>query len=253
MNPEIHLKGKVMIHQTTDYEIFKIHEENRKINNFALQRLKNSILAHNLLHSKPIIVDKNMVVFDGQHRLQAAKELKMPIYYVIDENINDEDMILLNANQKNWNLNDFFNYYVSKGKPEYLKLNEFIIQNELNLTLALTLLYPSVKSLAHDFRAGLFQYPQDLTYLQDTYYKLVTIQEKVSNYYTGKKDFIKSHTFIKSVLGFLNYADINFESFLKKLEEQFSKFRKCSSYSDYMRMFISIYNYRNHNPITYNN
>ena len=115
-----------MILETSDYSIFQKHSSNRNIDKSNLNKIINSIKARNLLYLRPIIVNKNFEIIDGQHRLEAAKYLELPVFYQIQPEAVDEDIILLNDNMKRWTIDDYLNYYLSKGNIEYTKLNEFI-------------------------------------------------------------------------------------------------------------------------------
>ena len=55
------------IRETNDYEIFKILKGNRDINQNHVNKLVQSITEKDL--RIPIVVDNNMYVMDGQHRL----------------------------------------------------------------------------------------------------------------------------------------------------------------------------------------
>lgn len=109
---------------TQEYEKFKLFECNREIDDRHVLKLMKQIEIKNDLHLHPIIVDKQMRVIDGQHRLESARRLNLPIYYVIDENGDTSDIISLNTTQKKWSNEDYLNYYVSKGFEDYCKLKE---------------------------------------------------------------------------------------------------------------------------------
>ena len=70
-----------MIVKTTDYSIFKKINGNRGISHSHVTKLTAAIARRNLLQLFPIIVNEKMEIVDGQHRLWAAKRLKLPIYY----------------------------------------------------------------------------------------------------------------------------------------------------------------------------
>ena len=80
------------IYKTTDYSQFKFLPGNRKI---AGNILIESILEKNKLATHPIVVSKDMFVIDGQHRLDAASSLGIPIYYIIDEDFEPDDITLV--------------------------------------------------------------------------------------------------------------------------------------------------------------
>ncbi len=115
-----------MINKTRDYSIFKKHEANRKLDDLALKKLENSIKFKNMLNIRPIIVNNKMEIIDGQHRLEIAKRLSLDIFYTIDNNSDDNDIILLNNNQTRWTQKDYLNYYVNKNSKEYIKMNDFM-------------------------------------------------------------------------------------------------------------------------------
>ena len=85
-----------IIQRTTTLDKFKLKKGNRFINEAHVKALIDSIKKHNLLHLQPIIVDTNMNVIDGQHRLKAAERLQVPIYYVIAADVSFDDIILGN-------------------------------------------------------------------------------------------------------------------------------------------------------------
>ena len=59
--------------ETTDYDIFKGIVGNRKVEKKHVEMLTGAIDRNNLLNVRPIIVNEEMMVIDGQHRLEAAK------------------------------------------------------------------------------------------------------------------------------------------------------------------------------------
>lgn len=105
--------------QTTKYDQFKTIRGNRMVNPERVQDLKKSIKVNNKLNVNPIIVDQDLYVMDGQHRLKAAEELKLPIYYIIDKNCDYGDMVLLNTHRKNWSMFDYLYYHYQGGNKEY--------------------------------------------------------------------------------------------------------------------------------------
>ena len=66
---------------TTNYDLFSFMPGNRDI--AKKNMLVKSIEKIDLTEYKPIIVNENYVIIDGQHRFMACKELEKPIYYII--------------------------------------------------------------------------------------------------------------------------------------------------------------------------
>lgn len=111
-----------VIQATVNYELFKHITSNREINRSHLKKLKASIERKNYLYLFPIIINKDMEVVDGQHRLQAAVELKKPIFYMIDDKITKADIAIVNNNRKSWTAMDYINFYAEEGHEAYRKL-----------------------------------------------------------------------------------------------------------------------------------
>lgn len=116
--------GDGTVKKTTNYDKFKYLLGNRDINQSHVRNLVKSISKNNLLEYNPILVDYSGFVIDGQHRLEAAKKLGVPVFY----NQTDADIdtvILINNNSKNWSIEDFVNSYIEFGHTDYVALKEF--------------------------------------------------------------------------------------------------------------------------------
>lgn len=109
---------------TTDYSQFKFFSENRPVTPCRVQALKESIAQVNKLHLYPIIVNRDKYVVDGQHRLTAAKSLRIPIYYVVDDDSTTSDMILFNTHRTNWSLENYVNFHNQNGLESFVFFQE---------------------------------------------------------------------------------------------------------------------------------
>lgn len=69
------------VNQTNDYNLFKSLKGNRNVNKLHVQRLKESFKGDYLM--SPIIVNQNYEIIDGQHRFNAAKDLSLPVNFII--------------------------------------------------------------------------------------------------------------------------------------------------------------------------
>lgn len=149
--------------KTSDYSIFKYYGLNRKISTKHKNALIVSLSKINLLKYKPVIVDSNMYVVDGQHRIAAAQELKLEVYYVkLTPEISGEDaMVLFNQKQVEWKVVDFLKYHAGTKGGEYKELYEFL--NEQNIPLAYAREFFSKKSLtSKEIREGEISFERDL-------------------------------------------------------------------------------------------
>jgi hypothetical protein len=109
---------------TSDYEKFKFLPTNRDIDNGLVKRLMKSIDKIGFQSSKPILVNINNFIIDGQHRYLACKELGIPFFMeYMDEHL-DSDIVIqcLNKNQNIWKLSD----YITSGKKRGIECYIFL-------------------------------------------------------------------------------------------------------------------------------
>ena len=81
--------------ETTDYSKFKKARGNRPVDAAHVAQLKRFIADKDLYD--PIRVNKNMEVIDGQHTLQARKELDLKVPYIIINSDDPLDVARLNT------------------------------------------------------------------------------------------------------------------------------------------------------------
>ena len=113
--------------ETKNYGQFNLLHCNRPIKPRRVEELKKSITQKNMLKLHPIIVAKDYSIIDGQHRLVAAEQLDIPIYYVFNEDAESGDIILCNKTRHNWSLQDYIHYHAQLGKQEYIFVEDLWI------------------------------------------------------------------------------------------------------------------------------
>lgn len=101
-------KDAYKIRSTTDYRLFKFISGNRRVDH--AERIEKSIRQIGLLVS-PIVVNQRFEIVDGQNRFTACKNLGLPIYYVVQEDIGGNEIGIINSASKNWTGMDHINYY----------------------------------------------------------------------------------------------------------------------------------------------
>ncbi len=119
------------IYTTKDYDKFVSITSNRDVDKNHVRNLARSIKSRNLLHLKPLIVNERMELIDGQHRLEACKQMKEPVYYIKVQGVTKTDIAILNSAQKNWTREDFINFYAIEGRPDFKTLASLINKYDL--------------------------------------------------------------------------------------------------------------------------
>lgn len=117
------------IYTTTNYSLFKDQLGNRVKNKTHVKNLEDAIKERDLLHAAPICVNEAFEIIDGQHRFEAAKSLKLPIYFYKVEKLGAEETRILNIGKKNWDANSFMNSYADLGDQNYIQYRAFYEAN----------------------------------------------------------------------------------------------------------------------------
>lgn len=113
------------IYVTTDYDMFKILENNRSVETARVIKTMESISNFGWM-TEPILVNERYEVIDGQGRLEALKRLGMPVEFVIDKGVGIKECRALNVYQKNWTTMDYIDSYVADGNDDYIWLKNTI-------------------------------------------------------------------------------------------------------------------------------
>ena len=121
--PEIEEKAiKTIILKTQEYAKFKNLKGNRKVDPKHVNRLINSMENNgNLTQVFPVIVNDQFEIIDGQHRLEACKQLGFPVFYEVKEGLTINTVISLNTNSKNWTPMDYCQSFAQQGLDPYIR------------------------------------------------------------------------------------------------------------------------------------
>lgn len=240
------------IKETKNYEMFKKKDLNRPICRHNLQKIIRSVSLRNMLQIRPILVNEKMEVIDGQHRLEAAKALDLPIFYEVYEDSEPKDIFLLNDNQKPWVIGDYLNYYAASGNTDYINTKRFLEKLNIDMStfFALFIGRPG-GNVSADFKQGKYKFPseEEMKGGENRLIAARSIIEHIQKMAIKKARFVKNTTFIRALLWTMRLDGFDLETFLKKLEICMDKVRPCRTIDEYANLLIDIYNYKNRNPL----
>lgn len=144
--------------RATDYHQFKMLPDNRPVNISHVGGIIRSIEKEgSWLQDEPIIVNEDMEVVDGQHRLEAHKRLELPVYYVVVPSIGIDRAHAMNKSRRNWTLLDWAHSYANGGNVNYQRWVKLMEENNYwspAVVIAVCYEKPLQKSLQRDFRLG---------------------------------------------------------------------------------------------------
>ena len=246
--------------QTDDYSMFKILEGNRNVNKLHVRRLKESFKDAYLL--SPIVVNQHFQIIDGQHRFEAAKEMKLPINFIVCNNYSLKEVQLLNTNMKNWKKEDYLNAYCDLKYPEYLKFRDFMGRfPELGIASCETILTNSLsgghkstssaelKGTLNESGSYAIRYFQEGDLSIPDYEKSIENAEKImmiKHYYDG----FNRPTFVRAMIGIFKIEYYSHSKLLERLAANPTSLQHCANVTQYKLLIEDIYNFRSRDKVS---
>lgn len=243
--------------ETNNYDLFKTIKGNRIINRSHVAKLKKSMKINYLL--SPIIVNERMEIIDGQHRYTSAKELKLPIRYIVVHGYGLEEVQSLNQNTSNWKNIDFLEAYCDLGHKEYLKMKRFMnmfpdfpLKSCEGLLTGRTwnenrkdsrLISDTNKDGSYhvnSFRDGEFKVTD-----WDKAVRFAKMITMIKPLYDG----FSRVSFISAMIPILNNNDYNHEQFIERLKSNPNMLVHCRNITEYRILIEEIYNFRSRNKV----
>jgi hypothetical protein len=238
------LNGKEtnFVFTTKDYGLFKPIDGNRNLNHLHLSRLKKSII-NNYLYTV-IIINEKYEIIDGQHRYNVAKELNLPLNYIICEGYGLEEVHILNKISKTWNADDYLAGYCNLGYKDYIIYDEFKKKygfGHYESMLMLSEVY--AKHLSETFSNGNFKVKDYASAV-----KLAENIKKIGKIYDG----YKRKAFVACMYQLTKHnPNFDFDEFHHKLKLQPTLLVDCATSTQYKDVIEEIYNYKRRDKISF--
>jgi len=215
--------------KTNDYSRFKFLKQNRDLKEKNVLKIINSIKEWGVIPGRPILVDENFFIVDGQHRFEAIKRLELPLEYEIIAGDIIGKTMALNSNQEQWRIIDYINSYSEQGIDCYRLFLKFKEKHNLSLEICISLTIK--RSLtSNDVRKGLlFTIPDDAEYIANFILTMDNLHLRNSKSFAGALITANKK---------LSKEQMN----IIKLNSM--KIPKMSNVMDYFVVFENIINYR---------
>jgi hypothetical protein len=234
------IKLNLTIQNTSKYSIFDTVTGNRLIDRGHLANLIAAVRANNLLQYQPILVNENMQIIDGQHRLEAAKRLQVEVFYIIGKGLKLSDVITLNSRSKMWTTEDYLQSHVKNGNKEYEKIHPFANEHGLSIANAIAILFAgrtqTVVMHGKVFREGKFEVTD-----MEASEEFVARLKELSRYTIG--NVWQNRMFIQAMHLFYYRFELSHETLIAKLELTGTTFGKQVTREEYLKAIETVYNF----------
>lgn len=230
-------KSKIQIFETNNYNIFKFLPGNRNVDEKHVDELVCSISEKDL--KNPIVVNEDYEIIDGQHTLEARRKLCKTVYYIIQEKLGINDVILANNHSRIWKLEDFIKSYADRGFDDYQKIYKLTRESTSFTSLAIgAMLLEADYSIEYTYkriRAGNFKVKS-----YDDALKKIKHIEKYKNY-INKRIFSKTY-FMTALIRMMLHDKFSHSKMLSRCKSSGGSILPQTSMHQYMDALEEFYN-----------
>lgn len=231
---------------TSKYDLFVSYEHQRKIHPAHVAKLAGSMNTFGFLPSKPLQAyrrDGKLHLLDGHHRLNAAKQLGIPVFYVIESEQSEKTVGPENMTVLKWDNRDFVGLFAGKGNEHYEVLAKyhnmgFPVKQAASLLIGESAHSGNVnKSIA----AGTFKVKT--TWYCDTIAAIWAKSDGVRRV-VDACPFITGRTFIEAMSMLLRVDQFDPDLLAKKILNNPMMVKKCADRLQALSMLEDVYNFR---------
>jgi hypothetical protein len=230
------------LYQTSHFSAFVLRG-NRAIDPRHVEELKAKIKRNGFLPSQHITVRREgteLVVADGQHRLLAATELGVPVWFVIDNEVTPDMTVVINATQKGWELTDYLKWFAEERQiPDYLAFRAFLQDAKFPISICLGLAVGNAaysgNGTTQKFKKGEFVF----SHREHAYF----VAQRVRDFAPYFKAYRQS-PFVAAVVRLMAHPQYDHARMMAKMEYQSTRLVKCPDVDSYVSLLQDIYNHR---------
>jgi len=236
-----------VVRKTMDYDKFKILLGNREKDELHFRRMVNAIQKRYLLTI--IIVNERGEIIDGQHRYYTARQLGLPIYYVVAQGYGLDEVHIYNELNLRFGKAHYLQGFCQLGAQPYLEFKKFrkdfpdfglgLAENILcDKTSAGVLTGQGVETKGlrrRNFEEGRLFIP-NLKKSYDTANKIMDFKDYFKGY--------NSANFVKSMIKILRNKNYDHKAMLKKCKKYPMMLKATLNIADCELMIENLYNYR---------
>lgn len=246
--------------QTNDHSKFNRLIGNRTVNKVHVKRLKSSFQKSYLM--SPIIVNEKFQIIDGQHRFEAAKELGLPVNYIMVKGYGLDEVRALNENASNWGKKEHLHAYVELGYPAYIQFQQFMEEYpDFSIGACEILLTNSTQAshktkqdsslISETNKRGSYavRYFQDGDLYIEDYDLACENAEKIlmiKPYYEGYNRTV----FVRAMIGVMKLDHYCHDQFISRLNSNPGALQHCSNVTQYKLNIEEVYNFRSRNKVS---
>jgi hypothetical protein len=220
-----------------NYDRFVFKVGNRPVRGRVINLIA-AIEKKNMLANYPITVSEldngKLEIADGQHRFEAARALKVPIFFIRSRQaITIEEIASANQHQKSWNMYDWLESWIARGNKDYATLKQFCDTFRLPVSVAMEVIgrtYGGEQNNA--FKEGRFQVG-NLPFGQTVGHTLGALRGHIP---------VADLRLVRAIIKVLQVKGISIDRLIKKLVSHASMFERQGTWMKYVELIERLYN-----------
>ena len=234
----------VKVQYENNHSKFTLLDDNRDIRVRHVESLMTSIRKFGQL--MPIVVNEKMEVIEGQHRLRACSELKVPVAYVISLKASGKDVAVMNNSQEGWRNRDYLKHFSHSNhynSSEYKKVQKFFDTYSLPFHTGLMILSGiEFKNRSNDrgpmpsFREGTFKV-SDLETAN-------TIGAQLMKFKSFVPRLVRVNKFCLAFVRVSKLENFSLQLAYSQIEKNFKKFERCGNQEEWDEAMVKAYNHQ---------
>jgi len=118
----------IVVYETQVYDMFELVPYNRDTSH-AIKIMRSVDKIGPYFDHYPIVTVRQpngkLAVYDGQGRLEAAREKKMPVYFIVSDRLKWDHVADLNCTVTPWTTEDYLKNFAEQGYEDYIAVIRF--------------------------------------------------------------------------------------------------------------------------------
>lgn len=231
---------------TKKYSMFELHEFNRDVK--KIKWLMALMKEHGWIDAYPLHVVRNgngkLLIKNGHHRFEVARRLGIAVKYVVCDDT--ATIAELERGTNPWTLNDYFDSYCRQGKPEYLRVKDYVARTGIKLSQAISLLGGESAGSANyndAFKDGVYELADDQAHAEAVAGIVVACSACGVHFATAR-------SFVHAISRVLFVPDFDGETFVCRVKSNTPLLTKQVGVDAYGEMIEYVYNYRSQSKVS---
>ena len=240
------------VYSTNNYEKFNTFLGNRSLESVKsrhhIEKLMDSMKKNYL--PQPIIIDDTYAVLDGQHRLIAAKNLKLPVYFIkLQSPVSVADIQRINNVTNKWDTNDYLSSNMSLEKEKFPT-------NYLTRPYHLYYWFRKRYKFSHRNILEMFYHNYDENKMNEEFrtgnlsINSIEKAKSIAEYIHSFKHLMiqvpyTNRAFVSAFLRAMKHHKFNRKTWITKVQMNSRRLVKCTTKGDYLAVICDVYNWNN--------